>query len=66
MKLGLGRVKAAIGSKLVEKPAPEHESIDKTHHIGDHQTIPCPGITEVNNPCLPIYLCHTGVLGGGA
>jgi len=64
LKMGFGSVKASIGSNLIKKKPPtELESNDK---MGKHKTIPCPGITEVNNPSVPTYLRRTAVSGGGA
>jgi hypothetical protein len=70
LKLGFESVKAAVGSKVIEKKsAPtEPESGDKLGANGTHkhETIPCPGITEANDPRVPTYLHRTGIFGGGA
>ena len=62
LKMGFESVKA-VGSRLIEKKP--IESTDGTH-CDDHQSIPCPGITEANDPRVPTYLRRTSALGGGA
>ena len=51
-------------TKLDEKKSVEN--VDKRTHSGDHQSIPCPGISEANDPRVPSYLRRTSALGGGA
>ena len=53
LKMGFESMRMAAGSQKHNKTEPAI-------------TCPCPGITEIDDPRLPIYLRRTGVLGGGA